>query len=111
MALAKRCLRCGARTEGGSYCADCSKRREHVRNQQPAQRAQLRITREQRRRVYERYRCRDCGSGDNLTLDHVTPLARAPVKVGVRDDELQTLCRSCNSRKGACVPHGIAGST
>lgn len=51
------------------------------------------------RRVYGRdgHRCRICGSTVNLTVDHIIPLARG----GTNDlDNLQTLCRSCNSRKG-----------
>ena len=52
--------------------------------------------------VFERdgYRCRHCGSGpfSDLTIDHVFPRSR-----GGSDEaeNLQTLCRSCNSKKGA----------
>lgn len=52
--------------------------------------------------VYERdgHRCLHCGSTENLTLDHIHPFS-----LGGREvlDNLQTLCRSCNSRKGARV--------
>lgn len=43
-------------------------------------------------------KCLDCGSEDELTKDHVLPL-----KLGGLDEaiNLQPLCRSCNSRKGA----------
>ena len=43
-------------------------------------------------------RCLCCGATKDLTCDHVVP-----VKYGGRDskDNLQLLCKSCNSRKGA----------
>lgn len=55
-----------------------------------------------RKRVYERdgWRCVSCGSPDNLTLDHIIPWSQnGPDKAG----NLQTLCGSCNSSKGARV--------
>lgn len=44
------------------------------------------------------YECKACGSKSKLSLDHIKP-----VVLGGSDDpqNLQTLCRSCNSRKGA----------
>lgn len=44
------------------------------------------------------YRCVICNSGDNLQIDHITPVAGGG---GDDLDNLQTLCRSCNCRKGA----------
>jgi 5-methylcytosine-specific restriction endonuclease McrA len=43
------------------------------------------------------YRCRSCPSTDDLCIDHIIP-----VKHGGKHtpDNLQTLCRSCNSKKG-----------
>lgn len=53
-----------------------------------------------RRKIYRRdgYQCVRCGSTDHLSLDHIWPWS-----LGGKDLEqnLQTLCRSCNSRKGA----------
>jgi hypothetical protein len=52
-----------------------------------------------RTRVFERdaYRCKRCGAYRNLTADHVIPESKGgPTAL----DNLQTLCRSCNSRKG-----------
>lgn len=43
------------------------------------------------------YACRACGSTDDLTVDHVIPRAKGG---GHELANLQTLCRSCNSRKG-----------
>jgi len=42
--------------------------------------------------------CKYCGSKENLSIDHIKP-----VLVGGSNDisNLQTLCKSCNSRKGA----------
>ena len=53
-----------------------------------------------RRRVYDRdgHRCVECGTDADLTLDHIIPWSKGG------DDtvaNLRTLCRSCNSRKGA----------
>lgn len=55
-----------------------------------------------RNRVYARdgWRCLWCGSTQDLTLDHIWPWS-----LGGEDteDNLRTLCRSCNSSKGAKV--------
>lgn len=43
-------------------------------------------------------RCYYCGATESLCVDHIVPRARG----GTNDlDNLQLLCRSCNSRKGA----------
>lgn len=55
--------------------------------------------------VFERdgYRCRICGSSSKLRADHVFPESRGGrLELG----NLQTLCASCNSAKGATVPEG-----
>lgn len=43
------------------------------------------------------YRCRSCGTRKNLTVDHVIPWSKGG---GDEPENLQTLCRSCNARKG-----------
>lgn len=53
-------------------------------------------------RVMERdlYRCRHCGTHKDLAVDHIHPESLG----GTLDFEnLQTLCRPCNSRKGVRV--------
>lgn len=49
--------------------------------------------------VWERdnFTCRHCGKRTNLTCDHIIPVAKGGQTV---KDNLQTLCKSCNSKKG-----------
>jgi hypothetical protein len=52
-----------------------------------------------RQEIFERDRheCQYCGASEDLTCDHILPLMRG----GTNDhDNLNTACRSCNSRKG-----------
>lgn len=52
-----------------------------------------------RRKVFERdaYRCKHCDGWEDLCADHVVAESKGgPTTL----DNLQTLCRSCNSRKG-----------
>lgn len=53
-----------------------------------------------RREVFERdaYRCKHCDGWQDLCADHIIPESKGgPTTL----ENLQTLCRSCNSRKGA----------
>ena len=52
--------------------------------------------------LVERYgeRCFNCGSEDNLVLDHVIPIAKGGVSA---IDNLQLLCAECNRIKGKLV--------
>ena len=57
------------------------------------------IPEQTRRAVYERdnHTCQKCGATEDLSLDHIHPWS-----IGGPDteDNLQVLCRPCNSRKG-----------
>jgi hypothetical protein len=56
-----------------------------------------------RRLIYERdgWACLHCGAAEDLSLDHIWPWSKGGSDT---EDNLQTLCRSCNSKKGARVP-------
>lgn len=64
------------------------------------------ISRKTRSEIYRRDggRCVVCKSESDLTLDHITPTSKGG---GNEAENLQTMCRSCNSRKGA--GHGPRG--
>lgn len=55
-----------------------------------------------RKRILKKndYKCIQCSSVKNLEIDHIIPLSR-----GGRHDEdnMQTLCRPCNRKKGAGI--------
>lgn len=72
----------------------------------PAYRKQV-IPASIRTKVFERdaYRCVSCAGFVELTCDHKFPESLGgPTTI----DNLQTLCRSCNSRKGTRVPEADA---
>jgi 5-methylcytosine-specific restriction endonuclease McrA len=85
-------------------CPQCKterdQRRDPARNLQP-HRVAHRTTKHRRlaKRVFRRdgYRCVDCGTTKDLTLDYLVPL-----QDGGRMDETnaETRCRSCNARAG-----------
>jgi hypothetical protein len=56
------------------------------------------VTRTQRSRILERdeYKCQQCGSEEQLCIDHVIPVSRGGDS---SDDNLQVLCLSCNTKK------------
>lgn len=59
--------------------------------------------REIRLRVLERdeWQCQYCGDREDLTCDHIVPLARGG---GNEDENLTAACRRCNSSKGDKTP-------
>jgi len=58
------------------------------------------IPRSLAKRVFERdaYRCKHCGGHHDLCVDHVIPESKGGETTFAN---LQTLCRPCNSKKGA----------
>ena len=61
------------------------------------------ITNSVRNDVLERdgYQCVYCGATDELAIDHIFPFSRGGSNT---PDNLQVLCKSCNSAKGASIP-------
>lgn len=58
------------------------------------------IPKELRSKILKKYgyKCVKCESKDNLTIDHIKPYIKGgPTK----ENNLQVLCKSCNSKKGA----------
>ncbi|GAA3940556.1 HNH endonuclease [Hymenobacter algoricola] len=51
------------------------------------------------------HRCQVCGTGDNLTLDHIIPLSKGG---GWHRANLQCLCNDCNQAKGDKMPYELA---
>lgn len=60
------------------------------------------ITPEQRTALLEQagYKCVECGSPDDLTIDHIIPRVKGG---GTEPENLTVLCRSCNSSKGITI--------
>lgn len=56
-----------------------------------------------RQNIFKRdgHTCQYCGSGKDLTLDHVMPRSRGGSS---NWDNLATACKSCNNRKGDMTP-------
>lgn len=71
-----------------------------------ARRARGKIVISDREVVLERdgWACVLCGAGDDLTIDHIFPVAHGGSDAPVN---LRVLCRTCNSRKGADIPDEI----
>ena len=62
---------------------------------------------EQRSRMSRRKRrfCAACGTAQNLTIDHIIPLAKGGKNTL---DNLQMLCESCNTEKADSHPYIVA---
>ena len=60
------------------------------------------ISKKQRREIYKRdhHQCRNCGSTESLTIDHIFPIFRGG---GNEAENLQLLCAACNNAKSDSV--------
>lgn len=60
------------------------------------------LSADERARILARdeLRCQRCGAEEGLTVDHIYPRSKGG---GNEPENLQTLCQSCNSKKGARV--------
>jgi 5-methylcytosine-specific restriction endonuclease McrA len=88
LGLARRCLGCRALIRTGSYYRACTKtttQRGYGYVHQQRARATIAAS----------PRCAICGSNQNLTADHVVPIAN-----GGADGPLGVVCRTFNSRRG-----------
>jgi|GEM_PF-1228637 len=57
------------------------------------------VTKEQRKRIMERdgNKCVVCGLDKQLTIDHIVPISKGG---NSSDENLRTLCKTCNTKKG-----------
>lgn len=78
-------------------------RRVPVAGKQVATGQRPTIGKNMRRRVYHRdgHRCTECGSKEEISLDHWMPWSRGGATT---DANLKTMCRTCNSEKGDMTP-------
>lgn len=60
------------------------------------------VTDSVRLKIFKRdgYQCQHCHTRNNLTIDHIYPVSKGG---GSEDENLQTLCMQCNTKKGASV--------
>lgn len=70
--------------------------------EQPERRHKVAIPADLRWEIWERdnFTCQHCGARRHLTIDHIYPEVRGG---DLSPENLQTLCRPCNSRKSAKV--------
>jgi len=72
----------------------------HGRGQNRKQASRYIQKKDVRKRIMEKcyYSCVECGSEENLSIDHIRPVAMGGTN---EDGNLQVLCTSCNSSKGS----------
>lgn len=81
-----------------------SEHERRIRQCRPLKRKQLSARERMHILRRDQFTCRSCGIsgvGVQLEIDHVVPLARGGSNA---ETNYQTLCRACNSAKGASMP-------
>lgn len=107
------CIECGEPTDA-PRCEDCTEPRP-----QPAERASTTARGYDRtwRKLSERARrlqpfCGDCGATADLTVDHSLQAWRRKAQgLPIRLQDVEVVCRPCNSRRGAAKPSATRGDT
>lgn len=96
------CLDCRALSRNGSRCTRCQAVADAQRDQQRGSASSrgygARWRSLARAAMAAHPYCAGCGATSDLTVDHVVPIARGGTPT---PENLQVLCRSCNSAKGA----------
>lgn len=81
--------------------ADTFEKRHGGWTDQPSKKVKVYyVSNGKRKKVHERdfYRCLKCGTHKDLTIDHIIPTSKGGENT---IENMQTLCHSCNSSKGA----------
>jgi hypothetical protein len=97
------CWKCAKKMVNGYWLQHSGETFDQLVSAEPAPRSDVyrkaTIGASLRKAVFERdmYRCKHCSTHLDLSIDHIVPESKG----GASDiDNLQTLCRPCNSRKG-----------
>lgn len=109
--MMRACAQCGEPTERYGRCEDCTASAvAQAPGRHPSKSSTRRGYGTAWRKLSERARrmqpwCSHCGSHDDLTADH-TPQAWERHEAGkpIRLQDIDVLCRSCNSEKGRARP-------
>ena len=94
--MLKPCIDCGVEYVVKSRCDECQ-RMNDLRRGTTTQRGYGSRWQHMAKSYLRNHRvCVNCGATTDLTVDHIVPLARGGLN---STDNMQTLCRSCNSAK------------
>lgn len=97
------CLDCGVPTDTGTRCPVCRPPDHQLSAHQRGYDAAWRRLSKQARRLQPF--CTDCGATDDLTVDHSREAwERRAQGLAIRLEDVTTVCRSCNARRGRARP-------